>query len=148
MYLWNAMVRDELTQVRGRTALGLAACSEGDAQRALLKLARDCARTLTKNGLTCGAAWAQLIEAGAFRIEGREKEALARFAEAAHSFATAGMGAFEAASRYCLGCLTPGQAGRSLCEEARAWFASEDVKDVHRLVRALAPGCRAEAALA
>ncbi len=28
MYLWNAMVRDELTQLRGRTALGLAACSE------------------------------------------------------------------------------------------------------------------------
>lgn len=144
MYLWNAMVRDELTQLRGRTALGLAACSAGNAQRALLKLARDCARTLTKNGLTCGVAWAQLIEAGAFRIEGRENDARACFARAAHGFAAVGMMAFEAASRYCLGCLTPAQAGRSLREEARAWFASEDVKNVERLIVALAPGCHAE----
>ncbi len=114
----------------------------------MLKLARDCARTLIKNGLTCGAAWAQLLEGGAFRIEGREEAARASFAAAAQIFAAAGMGAFEAASRYCLGCLTPAQAGRSLREEARAWFASEDVKDIERLIVALAPGGHAQSALA
>jgi hypothetical protein len=141
MYLWNAMVRDELTQLRGRTALALAARSEGKMQRALLKLARECGRTVTKNALPCGVAWGLSIEAGACRLEGRKEDARALFERATRAFADAGMLAFEAASRYCLGTLTPGQPGRSLRAEALAWFASEDVKDASRMIAALAPGC-------
>lgn len=145
MYLWNSMVRDELTQLRGRTALALASRSEGKARQAALKLARACAATLTKNGLTCGAAWALLIEGGAKRIEGKQQDASVLFERATAGFAKAGMQAFEAAARYCSGTIKAGPAGSALRAEALAWFEAEGVRRPERMLWALAAGCAAEA---
>lgn len=141
MYLWNSMVRDELTQVRGRTALGLASIADERARAALLKLARDSARSLTKNGLSCGSAWGHLIEGGAARIGGDSAEAARRFSLASDRFGQAGMRAFEAASRYCEGALGDDEHHRALRTRALDWFRDEGVKQPLRFIAMLAPGC-------
>lgn len=143
MYLWNACVRDEVTHLRGRTALALAAALSPTAEEraGLIALARRSAKTLRANALPCGVGWALLLQAGASVLSSEFEQAEQALRHAAERFRDCGMLAYAAAARYCLGALAGSDEGAALMAETRGWFISEEVRRPERFIFTLAPAC-------
>ncbi|HEX2877667.1 MAG TPA: protein kinase [Polyangiaceae bacterium] len=139
LFLGAPCVRDELLHLRGRTALAAAAAASGNTARELLGVVRKDAKALASHGLDCASAWAQLLHAGADRLERKHESALEQLAGARSDFGKANMRAYEQAAAYCHGELLAG-AGQQLRQEALDYFAGEGVVQPLRFIAMLAPG--------
>jgi hypothetical protein len=138
-------VRSELMHLRGRAALAAAAqmrvgqaTISGWSVAGLCSDARRQARALRAHGGHCALGWAQLLDAGVHRLEGRGPAAAAELRAAIDTLEKAGMALYAAAARYALSDLQ----GPGSPERARSldFMHSEQVVKPAAMVRLLAPG--------
>jgi eukaryotic-like serine/threonine-protein kinase len=137
-FLGAPCIRDELVQLRARTALAAAAESGTQQRRKLLGLVRSSVKELRSHGLECGRGWAFLLEAGAANLE-RQSSALELTRRAQESFRKVEMRGYEEAARFAEGLLSPGSRGEQLRTQAASWFEAEGVVQPQRFIAMLAP---------
>jgi serine/threonine protein kinase len=127
-------------QTRGQTALGAAAETSGEERRILLAEAEKCATKIDRRKTTWASPFAELIRASILAMRGRQGESLHRLATAEAEFEYGEFRMYAAATSYCRGLLTGGQAGRDLQDAAEAFMKSQSVVNPQRVVQMLAPG--------
>jgi hypothetical protein len=135
-----AILRVELTDLRGRLALARAVASSGAAtRRAHLDVSRRLARRLARERLPMARPLATLLEAGVLELEGRADKARTRLGQAMQLLDDGGLGLYATAARRRLGQLIGGAEGQGLRAEADAWFAARGVREPARMTAMLAP---------
>jgi serine/threonine protein kinase len=128
--------RCELRGLRGRLCLAQA---RERLDPALLRLARDDARALAREGGRWPAALAALLHAGLASFEDREK-ALELLRQAASQFDALGMKLHARAADYRRGQLLSNEEGSALLLQSAAAIGACGVKVPENFVRLLAPG--------
>ncbi len=131
------MVRAEVTELRGRICLALAAAEpDGRRRHQRVRRARRFARALMDEGQDFIAAWGAAIEAGAAWLVSSDAGALD---EAIERLTGARLHLYAAAARRRRGERVGGEPGRSLQEEADAWMRDKGVVNPRRMTAMLLP---------
>ncbi len=135
--------RSGLTRVRtnrilvadlvARSELALLASGSAQGEESAI---RSAIRTLGASGQTWGIAAARMAEAGLAVLAMDKPRAMARLAEAASLFDTAGMALHAAVARWASSRVTRGAPGDPSC---KAYIGTERVADFPSLARTLAP---------
>jgi hypothetical protein len=134
------IARIEGYDLRGRTALALAAVSGGIPRAELLASAQRNASRLRREGTPVALALAHLLGAGAAAVEGHVDSARRALERALPALQTADLALHAASARRRLGELLGGDEGARLCAEADAWMAGQGIRNPARVAATLAPG--------
>jgi hypothetical protein len=148
-FLSLAFVRDELLELRARSALGAAAelkrhgqqaTPNGDNPAKLLDAAALCADAIGKHELPSCRAWSGYLR-GLIAVQaGRQDEAVKRLVAAISEFEAHEMTLYREAARACLGVVSGGDSGAARVAQAMAWLRSQDVVAPATMLEMLAPG--------
>jgi hypothetical protein len=134
------LIRIELSYLRGRCALALAADREATAaRRRLLSVARREARQIARERMPWSDGFAHVLQAAVAYQEGRPSIAERCLADATDAFDRADMGLYSAGARRQLGLLR-GNRGQALVREAEAWMSRHTVRNPRSMTRMVAPG--------
>jgi serine/threonine protein kinase/tetratricopeptide (TPR) repeat protein len=149
-FLAIAVIRDELLQLRGRAALGVAAAQRagllpnrtksGLSAEALERIALECAKGIEDHGIEHLRGWALLLRAGAANLQDRKDEAIRNLANAVDSFGKAELRLYGECARHCLGQLVGGDGGAKGMHEANEWMREQTIENPKSMLRLLAPG--------
>jgi hypothetical protein len=122
-----------------RARLHLAIAAKGGEPRNLAAATRF-GHKLLRERLPASTALGQLVLGCAAMIGGDERRATALFRDAVMRFDHAGMALHAACTRYALGGMVRGEAGRSLVANAGSYFDKQRVVDIARFVDLHLPG--------
>jgi hypothetical protein len=152
------IIRTEYDWLVGRLALAEAEGAEGAAGRgegaegarsrskdAALRDASRAARSLERQDVAYGRAWAELLRAAIARLRGGDRAegidaACAHLREAIVASEAASLGLCAAVARRRLGALIGGVEGANLVEAGEARMRQEGIVDVVAMSRLVAPG--------
>jgi serine/threonine protein kinase/tetratricopeptide (TPR) repeat protein len=147
-FLMLTFLRDELLQIRARSALARARAldsnagaqsADGASARSLRKLALESAGAIQDHGLESCRGWALLIRATVASQEGRKQASERALREAVAAFDESGMMLYREAARYRLG-ESLGDAGAEELARANAWLDEQGVVNRPAMIGMLAPG--------
>jgi len=130
-------VRIDITQCRGRSALGVAAAS--DDPRPFLQSALADARRLEQERMPWAIALAKLIVAGATAVAGNASQAAAQLKTAAHRLRDVDMDLFAAVASRRRGELIGGEEGELLVNESIQWMSRQNIKEPTRFADLVLP---------
>jgi hypothetical protein len=130
-------MRVNMLYLRARLHLAIAA---RDAQPRHLASATRFGHKLLRERLPGSTALGQLVLGCAAMIGGDERRATALFREAIARFDHAGMALHAACTRYALGGMVGGEAGRRLVANAGAYFDKQRIADIAQFVELHLPG--------
>jgi hypothetical protein len=126
----------EARDLRGRVAIGAAACATGAKRRRLIARARSDASFLGRRAGAFSRGFAFAIEGGALALEGKTDRAVASYRAALAAFESQGMQLAAAAMKRCIARL----ANEPLLEQAALeYFEAEGVTDARAMTRLMAP---------
>ena len=137
-----SMARIESLCFQGRCVLfllGEQSGRDGPMERELSKIASR----LLRERPSWSHGLARLILAGRAHLVGDKSEALKQLELSIQLFERTSMALYAAVARHRQGELQGGEAGKAKKEAARAWMATQEIKDPDRLLNLLAPGLRA-----
>lgn len=152
-FLMLTFLRDELLQIRARSALARAEAlgsspnartADGMNARNLRKLALESAGAIQDHGLESCRGWALLIRATVASQEGRTEASERALRDAVAAFDASGMMLYREAARYRLGEML-GDAGAAELTRAKAWLHQQGVVNPPAMIGMLAPGFRSRA---
>lgn len=139
-----AIVRTQLLQLRGATAIAAAREASDQGRRSaasdLRSDARRCASLLRRIPLRRATPMASLIDAAVQCAERAPAGAIVHLQSAGEAFDEQGMQLFAAAARLRLSALIGGSAGVAMAAAARRRFAAEHVLEPDKMADLLAPG--------
>jgi serine/threonine protein kinase len=135
-----ALVRTCLAFERGLSAV--AAASVGFERKRALRAADRYARDLSREKLSFGRAMGHLLSASAHAARDDRGGALEDLRAALPMLEVCDLGYLAACARHRQGELLGGATGRELVEQARRFFAAQDVRDVEGCLAMSAPGYR------
>ena len=137
-----AVARTCLAYERGLSAV--AAASAGFDRKRALKAADKYARGLSREKLAFGRAMGHLLRGSVRAASGDRDAALGELAVAIPMLDTADLRYLAACARHRRGELLGGSQGRELVEQSRAFFVTQDVKNIERCLAMSAPGYEAQ----
>jgi serine/threonine protein kinase len=134
-----AIPRTEGHDMRGRAALGAAACSSGPTREAALRIARDAADRLLGEPTDLARALGLTLSAGHLHLSEQRSEAVSAYRQAAELLDRLDMTGYAACARLALGDVLADAEGRQLGGAADALLRQRRVKKPRRFAAVYAP---------
>ena len=134
------VVRSQMVQTRGVSALAAAEQQDRSARRPLLKISARAARELASDPIAAFRPTGELLRAGIAALRGQEDRSLRMLESAASEFDALDMALHAEVARRCHAELSGGEGAAARIAAADAWMARQGIRNPRNISRMLAPG--------